>query len=193
MLRCDENPLGVDRAIIYTRKEHTGGDFLPHVYRALVAFCAILGCIAFARAQTPADAMQHDIGAACHADYAAHCSGVAPGSAAANSCLQQNLAALSAPCQSALAQLPTDAQRSAIRSACQSDYLTYCKTTTPGGVAALSCLQQNLSALSASCRSAVGAVGHGPAAAPASSLQRWPAMSIALRQHDFCMNLQPRG
>jgi hypothetical protein len=172
-------------------KDHPGGDVVPYVYRALIAFCAILGSIAVAQAQTPADAMQHDIGAACHADYAAHCGGIAPGSAAATACLQQHPAALSAPCQNALAQLPTDAQRSAIRSACR--YMAYCKTTTPGGVAALSCLQQNLSDLSASCRSAVGAVGHGPAANPASSLLRWPAMSIALRQRDFCTDLQPRG
>lgn len=64
----------------------------------------------------------------------------------------------------AFAQAPTDAQKSAIRSACRSDYQAHCSSVTPGGVEALQCLQKNMSSLSASCQTAVRAVE--PAAAP---------------------------
>ncbi|WP_246702605.1 hypothetical protein [Starkeya sp. ORNL1] len=62
---------------------------------------------------------------------------------------------------------PTQAQQSAIRSACQSDFRANCAGVQPGGSAALACLQQNMAGLSASCQKAVGAVGGGAAAAPA--------------------------
>jgi hypothetical protein len=58
----------------------------------------------------------------------------------------------------ALAQAPTDAQRSAIRSACRADYQANCSSVPPGGMASLQCLQQNLSSLSPSCQTAVRAV-----------------------------------
>src|ERR1700712_4464794 len=64
----------------------------------------------------------------------------------------------------ALSQAPTDAQRSAIRSACRADYQAHCASIPPGGEASLQCLQKNLSSLSSSCQSAVRAVE--PAAAP---------------------------
>jgi hypothetical protein len=64
----------------------------------------------------------------------------------------------------AIAQAPTDAQRSAIRSACRSDYEAYCASIPPGGAASLQCLQQNMSSLSPSCQTAVRAVE--PLAAP---------------------------
>jgi hypothetical protein len=64
----------------------------------------------------------------------------------------------------AFSQQPTDAQRSAIRSACRSDYQAHCASIPPGGAASLQCLQQNMSSLSSSCQTAVRVVE--PAAAP---------------------------
>src|SRR5258706_15558813 len=72
------------------------------------------------------------------------------------------------------AQAPTDAQRSAIRSACRSDYETHCASVPPGGAAALQCLQKNRSSLSSSCQTALRAAqrpaapqtGPTPPAAP---------------------------
>jgi hypothetical protein len=61
-------------------------------------------------------------------------------------------------------QAPTDAQRSAIRSECRSDYEAHCASVPPGGAASLQCLQKNMSSLSAGCQTAVRAVE--PPAAP---------------------------
>src|ERR1700722_17656235 len=58
----------------------------------------------------------------------------------------------------AFSQAPTDAQRSAIRSACRSDYQAHCASIPPGGAASLQCLQQNMSSLSPGCQGAVRAV-----------------------------------
>jgi hypothetical protein len=58
----------------------------------------------------------------------------------------------------AFSQAPTDAQRSAIRSACRSDYIAHCSSVPPGGMASLQCLQKNMSSLSSSCQTAVRAV-----------------------------------
>ena len=58
----------------------------------------------------------------------------------------------------AFSQAPTDAQRSAIRSACRADYQANCASVPPGGMASLQCLQKNMSSLSPSCQSAVRAV-----------------------------------
>lgn len=52
----------------------------------------------------------------------------------------------------------TDAQRSAIRSSCRSDYQAHCASVTPGGAEALQCLQKNTASLSPACRTAVRAV-----------------------------------
>jgi hypothetical protein len=57
-----------------------------------------------------------------------------------------------------LSQAPTDAQRSAIRSECRSDYQAHCASIPPGGMASLQCLQKNMSSLSPGCQSAVRAV-----------------------------------
>jgi hypothetical protein len=64
----------------------------------------------------------------------------------------------------AFSQAPTDAQRSAIRSECRSDYEAHCASIPPGGEASLQCLQKNMSSLSAGCQGAVRAIE--PAAAP---------------------------
>ena len=64
----------------------------------------------------------------------------------------------------AFSQAPTDAQRSAIRSECRSDYETHCASVPPGGAASLQCLQKNMSSLLSGCQTAVRAVE--PPAAP---------------------------
>jgi hypothetical protein len=56
------------------------------------------------------------------------------------------------------AQAPSQAQRDAIKSQCRSDYIAHCSSIPPGGAASLQCLQQNMSSLSSSCKSAVEAV-----------------------------------
>jgi hypothetical protein len=58
----------------------------------------------------------------------------------------------------AYSQAPTDAQRSAIRAECRSDYQAHCASIPPGGMASLQCLQKNMSSLSSGCQSAVRAV-----------------------------------
>jgi hypothetical protein len=73
-------------------------------------------------------------------------------------------ATLFATATSAFAQAPTEAQKSAIRSACRSDFMAHCSSVTPGGVEAYQCLQSHMSSLSSGCQTAVRAVE--PAAAP---------------------------
>lgn len=73
-------------------------------------------------------------------------------------------AALFATATGAIAQSPTEAQKSAIRSACRSDFMAHCSSVTPGGVEAVQCLAKNMSSLSAGCQTAVRAVE--PAATP---------------------------
>ncbi|MBV9569259.1 MAG: hypothetical protein JO172_14095 [Hyphomicrobiales bacterium] len=70
----------------------------------------------------------------------------------------------------ARAQQPSEAQISAIRASCASDYRSHCASVPTGGMPALNCLRQNVSKLSAACQTAVKAVGGGaasPSAAPA--------------------------
>ena len=73
-------------------------------------------------------------------------------------------ATLFATATGAFAQAPTEAQKSAIRSACRSDFMAHCASVTPGGVEAYQCLQSHMSSLSSGCQTAVRAVE--PAAAP---------------------------
>ena len=77
----------------------------------------------------------------------------------------------------AFSQAPTDAQRSAIRSECRSDYEAHCASIPPGGEASLQCLQKNISSLSSGCQSAVRAVE--PAAAPKAETAPAPAAEPA--------------
>jgi hypothetical protein len=65
------------------------------------------------------------------------------------------------------AAAPSSAQVSAIRSACRSDYPKVCAGVPTGGAAALQCLENNRTKLSASCGKAVAAASGAPAAAPA--------------------------
>lgn len=64
-----------------------------------------------------------------------------------------------APATGTPAQQPTQAQRNAVKSACQRDFMAQCSGVSPGGAAALSCLQQHNAALSAPCQQAVAALG----------------------------------
>ena len=67
----------------------------------------------------------------------------------------------------AAAQQPTQAQASAIRSACRGDYQTYCASVPTGGAASLQCLQQNAGSVSAGCQQALAAVSGGGGGMPA--------------------------
>jgi Cysteine rich repeat len=75
-------------------------------------------------------------------------------------------------------QAPTDAQRSAIRSECRSDYEAHCASIPPGGAASLQCLQKNMSSLSSGCQTAVRAV-EAPAAPKAESAPAAPKAESA--------------
>jgi hypothetical protein len=78
----------------------------------------------------------------------------------------------------AYSQAPTDAQRSAIRAECRSDYEAHCASIPPGGMASLQCLQKNMSSLSSGCQSAVRAVGT-PSEAKAPSEVKAPSEAKA--------------
>jgi hypothetical protein len=67
----------------------------------------------------------------------------------------------------AAASKPSAQQLSAVRANCRSDFMANCSGVQPGGAEALQCLQRNSAKLSASCQTAVAAIGSG--AAPASS------------------------
>lgn len=65
----------------------------------------------------------------------------------------------------AASKKPTPQQQSAIRAACRSDFISHCSGVTPGGVAALQCLQRNGAQLSSGCRGALAAISGGSATA----------------------------
>lgn len=52
----------------------------------------------------------------------------------------------------------TEAQTSAIRSNCRSDFISHCAGVKTGGVEAFQCLKKNEASLSAGCRAAVDAI-----------------------------------
>jgi hypothetical protein len=81
---------------------------------------------------------------------------------------------------SSTARQPSNAQISAIRSACRSEYPKVCAGVPTGGAPALQCLKKNKSKVSAACQRAVSTVSGGagaPAASgsPASSAAATPA------------------
>jgi hypothetical protein len=94
--------------------------------------------------------------------------------------LAATLFATAAP---AFAQMPTDAQKSAIRSSCRSDYEAHCASVPPGGEASLQCLQKNMSSLSSACQSAVRAVEPKAESAPAAGPAK-PAAATEAPQPD---------
>jgi hypothetical protein len=68
------------------------------------------------------------------------------------------LCALSAAAALAQPSRPTPERAAAIRASCKADFQTFC-AAVPRGMAALSCLQQNVAKLSPPCQKAVGAAG----------------------------------
>jgi cysteine rich repeat protein len=85
---------------------------------------------------------------------------------------------LLALCSPALAQL-SDAQRSAIKSACRGDYMSVCSSVPTGTQASLQCLVQHSQNVSAGCRDALAPAmppaGNTPAAAAAPPAGSSPA------------------
>src|SRR5580698_8148469 len=80
-------------------------------------------------------------------------------------------AALLALAPAASAQQPTQAQISAIRSACRGDYQANCAGVPTGGQAALQCLQQHAATVSAGCRTALAPLSPTPTQARAPTPQ----------------------
>jgi hypothetical protein len=64
---------------------------------------------------------------------------------------------------------PSSAQIAAVKSNCRSDFMKVCSGVTPGGAAALECLDKNEARLSPSCKKAVVAASGGGGAAPAAA------------------------
>ena len=77
---------------------------------------------------------------------------------------------------------PAIVMRNAVKAACRSDFKAQCSGVTPGGAAALSCLQQHNASLSAPCQQAVGAIGGAaPAGSTATAAPAAPAPAIPMR------------
>lgn len=83
----------------------------------------------------------------------------------------------SKPAATTAAKKPTDAQVSAIKSACRGDYPKVCAGVPTGGAPALECLEKNKARVSAGCGKALAAVGGS--AAPAASGGGAPAAAGA--------------
>ena len=79
----------------------------------------------------------------------------------------------------AVAQAPTEEQRSEVRAACRSDFIAQCTGVQPGGIEALNCLQQHESTLSAACRKAVSAITAKPKSTAAEPSQAAPVTTGA--------------
>ena len=91
---------------------------------------------------------------------------------------------------------PSAAQQQAIRSACQTDYRTYCAGVPTGGAPALQCLEKNVASLSASCQQAVQAVagtggGAASTAATPAPAATAPASDAAPASQPEVVQLQP--
>jgi len=91
------------------------------------------------------------------------------------------LLALAGACAPLAAQQLTDAQRSAIRSACRSDYQRVCANVPGGTKDSLQCLVQHSDQVSAACRDALApaAASSATAAAAAPSSGGAPAAASA--------------
>jgi hypothetical protein len=74
---------------------------------------------------------------------------------------------------------PSSAQIAAVKSNCRSDYMKVCSSVTPGGPAALQCLEKNEARLSPVCKKAVAAAAGGGGAAPAAASGPAPATANA--------------
>ncbi len=106
------------------------------------------------------------------------------------------------------AQQPTSAQTNAVRQSCGADFQAHCAGVSPGGSAALACLQQNAASLSPACGQAVAAISQPShaaaptashsAAAPSSGMSRRDEMAIAGRAcgpdyRAYCAGVRPGG
>ena len=89
------------------------------------------------------------------------------------------LLALAGACAPLAAQQLTDAQRSAIRSACRSDYQRVCANVPGGTKDSLQCLVQHSDQVSAACRDALAPASASPGAAPPASPNAAAAASSA--------------
>jgi hypothetical protein len=78
------------------------------------------------------------------------------------------------------AKKPSNAQISAIRSACRSDYPKVCAGVPTGGAPALQCLMKNQAGLSPACGRAVAAAGGGGAAPSGATETATPAAAPAV-------------
>lgn len=94
----------------------------------------------------------------------------------------------------AKAKKPSSAQVAAIRSACRSDYPRVCAGVPTGGAAALQCLEENKSRVSAGCQQAVAAAGSAatsadtaPAAAAAPAAPALVLRPMRLREQMFVL------
>jgi hypothetical protein len=147
------------------------------VWMGLV-FAGLTGPLA---AQQPTSAQQNAIRQNCRSDFQAHCSGVPTGGSAALSCLRQNAADVSPPCQQALSAIgggnatgtapagstapsaraapapPLSMRQEAyiLREACGTDFQSHCHGVPLGGGRAIACLVSNRSTLSPGCQSAL--------------------------------------
>lgn len=74
--------------------------------------------------------------------------------------------ALAATTGALRAQSLTEAQKSAMKANCRSDFIANCMSTTPGSKEALQCLQSKLDSLSPGCKSAVAATMAKPTPPP---------------------------
>jgi len=85
------------------------------------------------------------------------------------------LLTVTGPCTALAAQQLTDAQRSAIKSACRGDYQRVCANVPPGTKDALQCLVQHSDQVSAGCRDALAPASTATAAAGAPAAGTTPA------------------
>ncbi|MBS0376885.1 MAG: cysteine rich repeat-containing protein [Proteobacteria bacterium] len=97
-----------------------------------------------------------------------------------NSTLIRTLAllAVSGFATSAVAQELSDAQRSAIKSACRGDYMKVCSSVPTGTKASLQCLVQNSSSVSAGCQGALAPAMTGAPAAPTAAMPAAPTAAM---------------
>jgi hypothetical protein len=84
------------------------------------------------------------------------------------------------PATASAPKQPTNAQISAVRTACRSDYPKVCSGVPTGGAPALQCLEKNKAKVSASCQQALNAASGGAAAAsPSAAAPAAPATTAA--------------
>jgi hypothetical protein len=157
---------------VFDRYVSTGRGFL-----AGILLCCLVGQ---AVAQQPTQAQRNAIQQSCRSDYQSYCASVPAGGRASLQCLQEHLIDLSPSCQSAVnaagqAHAPAAAQAAPhaapppmsrrqeaalLREACGRDFSAFCHGVSPGGGRGLTCLAENQSRLSPSCKSALAEM-HG--------------------------------